>query len=57
MFKGLSIFHSALHEEEISNMVALKIKEKENLLCLYQKEDKIIESGNTTKPTKSSQLD
>jgi hypothetical protein len=35
MLKALSILHSALQEEDISQMVAHKIKEKEYLLCLY----------------------
>lgn len=35
MIKSLIILHRALQEEEISQMVAHKIKEKENLLYPY----------------------
>lgn len=35
IIKSLNILHRALQEEEISQMVAHKIKEKENLLYPY----------------------
>lgn len=44
MIKSLVIFHRALQEEEISQMVAHKIKEKENLLFPTQKEDQTYET-------------
>lgn len=39
MMKALNVLHRALQEEDISQMVAHRIKEKENLLYPCQKED------------------
>lgn len=39
MIKSLIILHRALQEEEISQLVAHKIKEKENLLLPCMKDD------------------
>jgi hypothetical protein len=39
MIKSLIILHRALQEEEISQMVAHRIKEKENLLYPFQNEE------------------
>jgi hypothetical protein len=39
MVKSLIILHRALQEEDISQMVAHRIKEKENLLFPCQKEE------------------
>jgi len=46
MIKALSILHRALQEEDISQMVAHRIKEKENMLYPCQKEDQSFGKSN-----------